>query len=285
MASIISLKRRIKAAQNVSKTTRAMQMISASKFKRAQAATLAGRPYVQKLLELNRTVLGKVENKSLHPYMGTDAATGKTLVIVLSPDKGLCGGLVTNLLKEFLLYQKANQNSAYIVLGKKMETRVATFGKEVIASFAFGTVTPTFDMVYPIAKIIDEYYLGKKVDSVKVIFTNFTSIFSQSPEVASLLPVLLPQDKTKEENASYLFEPKAAELLPDLLRHYLEMSLYQFLLESFASEQGARMIAMKNATDNANDIIDSLKLEYNKTRQAKITSEILDITSGAAQAE
>lgn len=285
MASIITLKRRIKAAQNVSKTTRAMQMISASKFKRAQSATLAGRPYVKKLLGLNQTVIEKIENKLLHPYMSTDATTGKTLVIVLSPDKGLCGGLISNLLREFLKYQASNLESSYVVIGKKMETRVASFSKEVLASFSFGTTTPRFDMVYPISKIIDEYYLGKKVDSVKVIFTNFLSIFSQSPQVATLLPIVLPQDEKKSENTSYLFEPSASEILPDLLRHYLEMSLYQYLLESFASEQGARMIAMKNATDNANDIIDSLKLEYNKTRQAKITSEILDITSGAVQAE
>lgn len=280
MASIISLKRRIKAAQNVSKTTRAMQMIAASKFKRAKNATLAGRPYVQKLMQLNQTVIGKIDNKSLHPYMNTDAVTGKTLVLVLSPDKGLCGGLVTNLLREFLNFQKANQNSSYIVLGKKMETRVASFSKEIIASFAFGTTTPTFDMVYPVRKVIDEYYLNKKVDAVKVLFTNFTSVFAQTPQIATLLPISLQQFEAKEENVPYLFEPQAHELLPDLLAHYLEMSLYQYLLESFASEQGARMIAMKNATDNANDIIDSLKLEYNKTRQAKITSEILDITSG-----
>ncbi len=285
MASIISLKRRIKAAQNVSKTTKAMQMISASKFKKAQNATLAGRPYVKKLMELNQTVISKAENKTLHPYMGTDAMTGKTLVIVLSPDKGLCGGLISNLLREFLRYQKNNAESSYVVIGKKMETRVASFSKEVLATFSFGTTTPRFDMVYPISKIIDEYYLGKKVDSVKVIFTNFSSIFSQTPEVATLLPISLAQTENNDTNASYLFEPSANEILPDLLRHYLEMSLYQYLLESFASEQGARMIAMKNATDNANDIIDTLKLEYNKTRQAKITSEILDLTSGAMQNE
>jgi F-type H+-transporting ATPase subunit gamma len=281
MASIISLKRRIKAAQNVSKATRAMQMIAASKFKKAQNATLAGRPYVQKLISLNQKLMLKVDNKNLHPYMNPPALNGKSLLLVLSPDKGSCGPLVTNLLREFMDYQKNTKDVSFMVVGKKMEGRVTHLSSQVIATFNFGTILPTFDIVYPVRRLIDEYYLSKKVDSVKVLFTNFNGIFTQKPEIKTLLPIEIPQNDEKKENTEYIFEPNAVELLPELLGHYLEMSLFQYFLESFASEQASRMIAMKNATENANDIIDTLKLEYNKVRQAKITSEILDITGGA----
>lgn len=290
MASIISLKRRIKAAQNVSKTTRAMQMIAASKFKKAQDAALAARPYVEKLHTLNQTVSSRIENTSKYPYLVSKNITGKSLLLVLSPDKGLCGGLIANLLKEFLTYNKTNADSSYIVMGKKMEARVTSFTKEVIATFQFGTVTPTFDLVYPLIKLINDHYLKGEVDSVKVLYTDFSSIFTQTPRIVSLLPLSVETvvDKEKAEKLNtqpYLVEPRPEEILPDLLSHTIEMSLYQYLLESFASEQAARMISMQNATDNANDIIDSLKLEYNKTRQAKITSEILDITGASVSIE
>lgn len=281
MASLLSLKRRIQAAQNVSKTTRALQMIAASKMKRAQEAALSARPYVNKVTEITSAAINKAGENFSHPYITSTAESTKTLVIVLSPDKGLCGGLITNLLKEFYLYQKEHNEDDYVVVGRKLESYAARSGENVIANFLFGTSTPTFDMVYPIARIIDDYYVSGKVSSVKVVYTHFDSIFSQKPRVVTLLPF----EKQVVENDSaqeYIYEPAVTELLPSLLKHTLEMRLFQFMLESFVSEQGARMIAMQNATDNANDIIAAYRLEYNKTRQAKITSEILDIGSGAA---
>lgn len=283
MASILALKRRITAAQNVSKTTKAMQMIAASKMKRAQEATLASRPYVERLMTLSSKLSKHKTDTTLHPYLQQRQLIGKTLVIVLSPDKGLCGGLITNLLREFLQHSKTQENVAYVTVGKKLELYVARRQKEVIASFIFGNTTPTLDMVFPITRIIEEYYLSKKVDSVKIIGTHFSSIFSQTPKITTILPLQIEQDYTAK-HSSHLFEPTVEELLSPLLNHYLEMAVYQHFLESFVSEQAARMIAMQNATDNANGIIEDLKLEYNKTRQAKITSEILDI-SGAMMAE
>lgn len=283
MATLLTLKRRIRAAQNVSKTTKAMQMIAASKLKRAQDAALSSRPYVQKLTSLAQDVTSKTETKDQHPYMKLNATTNKTLLIALSPDKGLCGGLITNLLKEFLTYNRENADSSYIVLGKKLETQVTKLENEVLASFVFGTTLPQFEMVYPLTKLIDEYYLSGKVSQVKVLYTDFTSFFSQSPKIATLLPIALPEDSEQTTDTFQLYEPSLSEMTPALLRHYLEMSLYQFLLESYLSEQAARMLAMQNATTNAKDIIEGLKLEYNKTRQAKITSELLDITGGRVQ--
>ncbi|MDO8660105.1 MAG: ATP synthase F1 subunit gamma [Candidatus Parcubacteria bacterium] len=280
MANLLSLKRRIKAASNVSKTTRVMQMIAASKLKKAQDATLAGRPYTEKLSAITQELLGKLEDKYIHDYMKRPEDVNKTLVLVLSPDKGLCGGLITNLIRETISFDSQNKNTSYITIGKKVETPIAHLQKELIASFKFGTTLPSFDMVLPIVKIIDEYFLGKKVSSVKIISTSFISVFSQKPKIANILPIEFPKESSSKSLT--LFEPSPEKLLPPLLRHYLEMTIYQHLLESFASEQGARMVAMQNATDNALDIVQDLQLEYNKGRQEKITNEILDIGSAAA---
>jgi F-type H+-transporting ATPase subunit gamma len=282
MASLLALKGRIKAAQNVSKTTKAMQMIAASKLKRAQEATLASRPYVAKLSDLVSGMSQRLDKEKLPLYMQPKEQVNKSLIIIFAPDKGLCGGLITNLLKEFLTL-KNHEDASYVVIGKKVEGKVIQLTNEVIANFPFGTTLPSFDAVFPLSRIIDEYYLSGKVDSVKILYTNFNSIFSQKPEVKQLLPITFSQEIEAEKAASdTIFEPTVTEMLPELLQHYVEMTLYQLLLESFVSEQGARMISMQNATKNANDIIDILRLEYNKTRQAKITSEILDIGSGAA---
>ncbi|QQG40497.1 MAG: ATP synthase F1 subunit gamma [Candidatus Levyibacteriota bacterium] len=279
MASILILKRRITAAQNVSKTTKAMQMIAASKMKRAQDATLASRPYVQSLTALSAQLAKYTgSDETSHPYLKQRSLTNKTLVIVLSPDKGLCGGLITNLLREFLRYGKTQQNVAFITVGKKLEMQVTHQKKEIIASFVFGNTTPTFDMVFPVTRIIENYYLSGKVDNVKIIGTHFTSIFTQTPKITTILPLQVPQEEKEEAKNPYIFEPDQKTLMTPLLNHYLEMAVYQHFLESFVSEQAARMISMQNATDNANSIIEDLKLEYNKTRQAKITNEILDIT-------
>lgn len=281
MATLLSLRRRIKAAQNVAKATRAMQMIAASNLRKAQSATLSSRPYVAKLNTLARDVAGKVDDPSAHPYLIPQGESTKTLVIVLSPDKGLCGGLISNLVREFLSFSKNNPDSSYIVMGKKLENKVVKLSNEVLASFVFGTTVPRFDAVYPIAKLINDHYLSGNVGGVKVIYTDFESVFSQKPKNAALLPITLnetnQEESQKQQVNEQLYEPPLRDILPSLLLHYLEMSLYQFLLESFLSEQAARMISMQNATNNARDIIEGFKLEYNKTRQANITSELLDI--------
>jgi F-type H+-transporting ATPase subunit gamma len=277
MANLLSLKRRIKAAHNVSKTTKAMQMIAVSKLKKAQNATLAGRPYVEKLSLISNSVLGKLGGTYSHDYM-KQPANDKSLIVIIAPDKGLCGGLITNLIREIINLDSQNKNNIYLTIGKKVETTVMNLQKELVASFKFGTTLPTYDLVMPIVKIIDEYFLSGKVGRVKILSTNFLSVFSQKPHLTNILPIELPKT---ESNSFALFEPKPEQLLPPLLRHFLEMTVYQNLLESYASEQGAKMVAMQSATDNANEIVESLQLEYNKGRQEKITNEILDI-GGAA---
>lgn len=277
MANLLLLKRRIKAAGNVSKTTRAMQMIAVSKLKKAQDATTAGRPYVEKLSSISQNVLNKLDSSYIHEYMKKNKSN-KSLVIAISPDKGLCGGLITNLIREIINYDNQNKNSIYLTIGKKTETAIVNLQKELVASFKFGTTLPSFGTVLPIVKIIEEYFLGEKVGSVKIIFNNFVSVFSQKPKITNILPIEFPK---LESDSFTLFEPAPEKFLPSLLRHFLEMTIYQYLLESYASEQGSRMVAMQNATDNAMEIVQDLLLEYNKGRQEKITNEILDI-GGAA---
>jgi F-type H+-transporting ATPase subunit gamma len=287
MATLLTLRRRIKAASNVAKATRAMQMIAASNLRKAQTAALSSRPYVGKLTTLTQDVAKKAGETS-HPYISAPGSNNKTLVIALSPDKGLCGGLITNLLREFFSYAKEDADARYIVMGKKLENQVVKLKNEVLATFVFGTTLPKFDAVFPLVKLINDQYLSGNVTSVKVLYTDFNSVFSQTPKFVTLLPISLDQsnDEHAKDNAAdhfQLYEPSISELLPSLLNHYLEMSVYQYLLESYLSEQAARMISMQNATNNAKDIIEGFKLEYNKTRQAKITSELLDISGGRAK--
>jgi F-type H+-transporting ATPase subunit gamma len=279
MATLLILKRKIKTAGNISKTTKAFQMIAASRLKKAQNTAESSKPYVEKLDSLSKTLEQRVDKENLHRYMTPQEDINAKLLIVISPDKGLCGGLVTNLIREVLRFSN-NGKTYYITVGKKAERAVASLNKEIVASFPFGTSLPQFETVFPITKLVDEYFLGKKVSEVKILSTKFNSVFSQAPAFNTLLPVKLEEQVTAGKSVT-LFEPSVDTLLPSLLQHYLEMVIYQNLLESYASEQASRMIAMKNATDNALDIISDLRLEYNKTRQEKITNELLDIGGGS----
>ncbi len=295
MASLLAYKRRIKTAQNVSKTTKALQMISASKLKKAQVAALSARPYVDKLTSISTSISNNVDPDNLNDYMKNLTTDENKLVLVIAPDKGLCGGLVTNLGRELISFTRENKKAHYVAIGKKANSLLNLVGAQNIAYFDFGTTLPNYAAVYPIMSIIDDYFLNKKVSEVYILNSSFNSVFSQSPTIKKLLPASFgtslatetnkTQDKknTKadESDSQFIFEPSANEILPGLIRHYLEMSVYQAFLESYLSEQAARMLAMQNATDNAKDIIEELRLLYNKTRQEKITNEILDISGGA----
>lgn len=256
-------------------------MIAASKLKKAQDAALSSRPYVEKLLAVTGDLTKRVEKSARPLYMREQKNTGKTLFVVIGPDKGLCGGLVTNLVRDVI--KRANAQDAFITIGKKVELPVAHISKNIVGSFPFGNTLPSFDIVYPIVNLINEQFREGKIDNVEIISTHFASVFMQKPQQTHLLPIR-PQEEEKIEtlnDAFQLFEPSAEELLPDLLQRYIEMAVYQEVLESYLSEQAARLLSMQNATNNAKEIIEDLKLEYNKTRQAKITAELLDITGSA----
>lgn len=258
-----------------------MQMIAASKLKKAQDAALSSRPYVEKLLAITGDLTKRVEKSALPLYMKEQKNSGKTLFLLIGPDKGLCGGLVTNLVRDVI--KKADTQDSFITVGKKVELPVSHISKNIIGSFPFGNTLPTFDVVFPIVRLIDDQFASGKIDKVEIISTHFASVFMQRAQQTHLLPIR-PQEEQEEKNlndAFQLFEPNVEELLPDLLQRYIEMAVYQEILESYLSEQAARLLSMQNATNNAKEIIEDLKLEYNKTRQAKITAELLDITGSA----
>jgi F-type H+-transporting ATPase subunit gamma len=236
------------------------------------------KPYVEKLDILSKELSQKIDKSALSEYMLKPENVNSKLYIVISPDKGLSGGLVTNLIREVANLDSKTKDY-FIVIGKKGQTYVSALDKEIIAAFPFGNTLPSFDVVYGLSKLINEYFLGKKVSEVIIITTKFNSVFTQTPTKTTLLPIL--NSEIVKENQDLIFEPSVKELLPDLLQHYIEMVIYQSFLESYASEQAARMIAMKNATDNAKEMISDLNLIYNKTRQEKITNELLDIGGGS----
>lgn len=276
MATLLTLKSRIKTARNVSKTTKAMQMISASKLKKAQNAALSSRPYADKLSLISKNLLFKLEEENYHEYMKTTDKSNKTLLIVFAPEKGLCGALATNMINELLKQNKENKNNLFLVtIGKKLESSIKFMENEVIASFELGTSIPKYSVVFPILQIVDDYFLNKKTNKVQILFPKFTNLFSQTPKIETILPIEIPKEEMRKTSDFTLFEPNPTDIVPELLRHYLETLIHQYFLETYLSEQAARMLSMKNATDNAGEIIQSLELEYNKSRQEKITSELL----------
>ena len=287
MSSTRDIRRRIKSIKNTAQITKAMQMVAASKMRRAQDAAMAGRPYA----ELMNRMLAEVTATATdfqHPLLENRTNTKKRAVILVSTDKGLCGGLNTNLLRDAAQLDK--ENSVFICAGRKGAQFVGRTRRELTAELSYADV-PEFSDARTIAKFGVDLYTEGTVDAVDVLFTNFISTINQKPELRQLLPIVNIKGvedtvagdnegrKLEASGQEFLFEPDASEVLSSLLPHYINYQLFQILLESKASEHSSRMVAMKNATDNANQIIKDLTLEYNKIRQASITSELLEITT------
>lgn len=266
------IKRRIKTTKNIAQITRAMEMVAASKMRRAQEQTQSSRPYADKLYQVTQELRNRIDPKT-HLFF-REKKEGKSLVFLIAPDKGLSGALVTNLLR-FLL--SLPNGSKFVTLGKKARSLVLKAQGEIVAEFQLG-LRPNYDIVPPIAKIMTDAFLTGEISEAIVIYSHFVGIMNQEPTAKRLLPIT-----GFEENEfltfEYLFEPQAQDLLKDLLPHYLEMQIYQTILEAFASEQAARMVAMRAATENAQEIIAELQLVYNKERQQVITTEIADIAT------
>jgi F-type H+-transporting ATPase subunit gamma len=288
MPSTRDIRRRIKSVKSTAQITKAMQMVAASKMRRAQQAALAGRPYAALMNEVLASVGGLVSDFS-HPFLQKRETIRKKAVIFVSTDKGLCGGLNSNLAREATRSEKGP--TAYICAGKKGAQFIARTKRELTAEFTYKD-TPLFAEARAISKFAQELYLEEKVDQVDVLYTNFISTLNQKPIIRQLLPIIAIEPAipafekeapvpTGPEVTEYLFEPGPAQVLGALLPHYLNYQVYQILLEAKASEHSSRMVAMKNATDNAKQLIKDLTLEYNKLRQANITKELLEITSAA----
>jgi len=287
MASTRDLRRRIKSIRNTSQITKAMQMVAAAKMRKAQQVAVAGRPYASLMNEVLAEVTANAGDFS-HPLMEAREIR-KRAVIVVSTDKGLCGALNSNLLREAARFDKAT--TLYVTAGRKASQFVARTKRQLAAEFTYKDA-PLFGEARAISRFVQELFIKGDVDAVDILFTNFISTLVQKPEMRTLLPVgeIKAVHADLEEGApesgkllkgatEFLFEPGADLVLGSLLPHYLNFQVYQILLEAKASEHSARMVAMKNATDNAKQLIKDLTLEYNKLRQANITRELLEITT------
>ena len=292
MASTRDIRRRIKSIKNTAQITKAMQMVAASKMRRAQQSALAGRPYAALMNEVLAEVVYHAGDFT-HPLM--EKRTGqKRCVIVVSTDKGLCGALNSNLLREASKFEK--DNTVFITAGRKGSQFIARTKRKLAAEFTYKDA-PIFAEARAISRFAQDMFTKGEVDRVDILYTNFISTLAQKPEALPFLPVGEIKgvaagvhgeesgEKLLKGSTEFLFEPTPAGVLGSLLPHYLNFQMYQILLEAKASEHSARMVAMKNATDNAKQLIKDLTIEYNKLRQASITKELLEISSAAMALE
>jgi F-type H+-transporting ATPase subunit gamma len=284
MANTQDIRRRIRSIRNTAQITKAMQMVAASKMRKAQQQALAGRPYAA----LMNKVLVSLQQRTdprVHPLLAIRPVE-KELVLIISTDKGLCGALNTNLFREATNFDQAK--TAFVVTGKKARQFVARTKRELLADFELKD-SPSFMETKPLSKFCMEKFLRREVDKVSVLYTHFINTINQRTVVQTLLPIssldLLKGEAVEgrkedvDPMLGYVFEPKAAELLDFILPYYIQYQVFQMILDARASEHSARMVAMKNATDNANQFIKDLTLEYNKMRQAGITTELLEIAT------
>ena len=279
------VKKRIKTAKNITKITKAMELVAASKMKQSQNAVESSRAYCR---EINRQTFSlSAKTGPVHPFLKTPAGGKRRIFLLIAPEKGLCGSLVSVLLK-CLLDASQGQPAYGVAIGKKAREICLKAKLEILAEFPLGFSLPQYEQVIPIARLLSEQIISGRAGSVTAVYAEFINAMTQKPVSQTILPLktgLSVEGEVTAPDQPYLFEPSAKKMIGLLLPHYLETQLYQLLLESFASEQSARMVAMKNATDNAEGIIDDLTLKYNKVRQMKITSEILDIATASEALE
>lgn len=283
MASIRIIRRRIRSAQNIAQITKAMQMVAASKMKRAIVAAELGKLYAEKIYLATRELAQRTEEMA-HPLLGTGNPNGKTLILLISTNKGLCGGLNTNLFRQLLLWFTDKDNVDYVTLGKKGEAFCVRSGRSLKADFSL--IVPALENVPAVTQLLVDGFLNGTYRDVYVVYSSFVSALKQAPVKRQILPLsALAEEAEKVETSAvlkfseFVIEPSVEDVLSNLLPHYLENQLRAAILEAEASEHSARMIAMKNATDAALDFMGALTLVLNKARQEKITYEIADMVT------
>lgn len=289
MASLKEIRAKVASIKSTQKITRAMQMVAASKMRRAQERMQLGRPYAD---SMRRVVshLVKASPDYKHPYL-VSRAVNRVGYIVVSSDRGLAGGLNINLFKKLMQHVKQQKSQSvetrFAVIGQKGVSFFKTFGGTVIAAETHYGDNPSFEQLsVPVQVMLDAYNRGE-IDEIYLVYNKFVNAMTQNPSVQRLLPIAAESlvDETmanREHSWDYIYEPTTKELLDGLMGRYVESIVYQGVVENIASEQSARMVAMKAATDNAGNLINELQLVYNKLRQAAITREISEIVGGAA---
>jgi F-type H+-transporting ATPase subunit gamma len=294
MAGSKEIRNKIKSVQNTRKITKAMEMVAASKMKKAQQRMRATRPYVEKAFNIAMHI-AKANTEYKHPFLTPHASVKRIGAIVVTTDKGLCGGLNTNVLR--LVTQQHKEWRAkglevdYVAIGNKGLGFLHRLGGNVVSSAVQLGDRPHLEkLVGPVKVLLDEYLAGK-VDEVHIYYTNFVNTMKQEPRQGRIVPIPdqvrtatgeVRKVEISDGSWDYIYEPDARELLDGMMRRYMEAIVLQMVNENMASEQSARMVAMKAASDNAGKIINELQLIYNKTRQAGITKELSEIVGGAA---
>ncbi len=303
MPNIRIIKRRIKSAKNIGQVTKALEMISAIKMRKAQESAMSGKPYTLELRRVLSELSGKVDT-SVHPFLNTPENISRITVVVIGPDKGLAGALITNLLRKVnSLNIQINSGSiklddnfsqseikltnnievSAISWGKKAREIVKKMGWKTIADFTNDKKESLSDQIRALSILLTKSYLNHETDMVIIAFSDFINTITQKPKAVQFLPMVANNwEENQEKNEKMVtFEPSPEVVLRSLLDHYQLTVLQQIIFDGRAAEHSARMVAMKNANDNAKDIIKGLTLEYNQTRQSAITNEIADIVSGS----
>jgi F-type H+-transporting ATPase subunit gamma len=292
MPSLKDIRRRIGSVRNIAQITRAMEMVAASRMKRAQDSILAARPYAEELEDALRRVAGAEGlTEEVSPLLARRPVR-HVAMIVITTDRGLAGSLNANATRAVLRWvtdratrsgESGQVEIEAITVGRKGRDALRRAGVPIAAHFAQLGDRPSFADVTPIARLVTQDFLAEKYDEIDIAYSAIVSTLSQKPQIATLLPVERPEmgAEHRRTNDEYLFEPSPEAVLSRLLPHYVAIGIYRAVLENNASEQSARMIAMRNSTENANELIDDLTLVYNKTRQATITREMIEIASGA----
>lgn len=285
MAGTKEIRTKIKSVQNTRKVTRALEMVSASKIRKAQERMKASRPYAR----LMRQVIGhiaKANTDYVHPYMVQRKEVKRVGYIVISTDRGLCGGLNSNLFRKLIVeirkWQEQGVEVDIVAVGQKANTFFRRLKVNMVASVTHMGEKPQLEQLIGVIRVMLDAYEAGTLDRVNVAYNDFVNTMVQKASIDALLP--LPPSDTLEtkHDWDYIYEPSAPSVLNDVLTRYVESLVYQAVLENIASEQAARMVAMKSASDNATKLIGTLNLIYNKARQAAITQEISEIVGGAA---
>ncbi|MEX2245356.1 MAG: ATP synthase F1 subunit gamma [Dehalococcoidia bacterium] len=281
MASVRQIRRRVRSVTSIAKVTRAMELVAGSKMRRSQSRALQARPYADKMLEiLGDLAKQRGGDEEAHPFL-TVRPANNTLILYMGPNRGLAGGLPSNMNRRaaaFALEQEAPVT--FVTVGRKGRDFIVRTGQRLLAEFTLPDYPEQLDTL-SMARIVMEEYLEGRADRVFLLWPRFVNTAVQTPTVRQLLPIEPEEirDRTVED-VDYIYEPSAAGVFAELLPRYVEMTVYEAVLENEASELSARMVAMRNATEAANDMIETLTLIYNKARQEQITKELLDIVGG-----
>jgi F-type H+-transporting ATPase subunit gamma len=290
-SSVREMRLRIRSVTNIAQVTRALEAVSASRVRKAQQAALATRPYAAKAWSVLEHLAGQPGREQVHPLLTGRDQVRKVLVVFITGDRGLAGAYYSGILRATLdRFRTSSVPVQYVVVGKKGRDLLSRRHVEIIAEFSGLPSSPTFADVSAIGRLAVEEYLTGQADQVYLAYTRFVNLLRQTPTIRKLLPLEMGLEETRvamglEKKAAptrdYLYEPSEAEIINLIVPRFTGLQLFQAILESAASEHAARMVSMRNATENANQLVDALRLQYNKARQQAITSDMLDIAGGA----